>query len=149
MDNCDLLDLHPVWRGLDNPLDVRKAVIKALLLVQRYPLTTCKTAGIRQSATCPLCKEEPETTAHFLLYCGALQQTRNKYLSAILEGFKHNQLSIHPESIITSILDSQSLPFTDTEKQERLTRNLIFKLHHRRSVLLGGESTYKDISSNI
>ena len=41
VDVCFTNEPHPIWRNLSNPMAIKKATIKAMLLVQRYPLTTC------------------------------------------------------------------------------------------------------------
>jgi hypothetical protein len=141
IDRCELGRVHPVWENL-NAMEIDKATVKAQLLVKRYPLATSPTAGTLRVDTCPLCKEDSETTTHFLLQCPILREDRLPYLMKILENCRLYHLSIDPIDLTKIILDSSYLPIPD-QKHEAICRNLIFKLHHRRSVMLGGGSVYK------
>ena len=89
-EGCCTNQMHPVWADIENPLSVWKAVVKAMLLVQRYPVTTCKTAGSRicelcyyvivsqkvwciSSSTAPVLQaHEPTTLPKILEYCRVL-----------------------------------------------------------------------------
>ena len=139
---CSLSQVHPAWQNLSCPLSVRKATIQVLLLTQRYPLTASQAAGCKQRDTCPLCNEEPEDTEHFLLQCTSLAQTRLPYLQRILETCREAQLSIDPGSLVCIVLDSNHLPGSIPGHQE-LCRNFVYKMHHKRSLLLGGGSAYR------
>lgn len=140
---CNTCTLHPVWLNLTSQLAVRKATVKALLMVQRYPLTTSHTAGANRKEQCPLCSEEPETTEHFILHCKALRQTRANYLPKVLN--EGRDLNIPLENIVKVILDSNHHPHAHPEF-ESLCRNMLFKIHSKRAVILGGESAYQIIS---
>ena len=139
---CSTRVMHPVWLNITCPLAVKKATVKAMLLTQRYRLTTCHTSGSRMRKDCPLCDEEPEDMAHFLLYCKALRKTRLPYLCRILETCRQHGISVDPALIVRVILDSNYL-MPPHAHHEELCRNFIYKLHHRRSVLMGGVSAYK------
>ena len=54
LDDCATNIMHPIWHDLQNPLDIRQATVKAQLMVRRYPLTTCPTAGAKRSDKYPL-----------------------------------------------------------------------------------------------
>ena len=138
---CAVGYLHPVWQDINNDLDLKKATIKAQLLVKRYPLASTKLAGELRSSTCPLCKEEEETTSHFLLQCPALREARRPYLMRILCTCRQLGLSVDPDTLTKTVLDTTNLP-TDDLAHERLCRNMVFKLHHKRGILLGGGSVY-------
>ena len=144
IDACSTNAIHPIWQDLTCSLSVRKASIKAQLLTQRYPLTTCHTAGNGQRKLCPLCEEDPEDTVHFLLHCQALAKTRYPYLVRILNTCRDAGLSVDPETVVSVVLDSNHLPdhYLDYPQHEELCRNFVYKLHHRRSLLLGGMSAY-------
>ena len=141
-EKCSLSDTHPVWHDLHCPLDVMKATVKAKMLLQRYPLLTSHTARNQRSETCMLCKQEPETTSHFLLHCPALQKERNIYMPRILNTCRCQNISIGSEQVTKIILDSNHLNHPD-RSHEITCRNMIYKLHTRRANLLGSETRYK------
>ena len=138
---CKLGQLHLIWQNLSSPLEIQKATVKAQLLVKRYPLATSPTSGVRKNDTCPLCKEEPETTTHFLLQCSTLSLVRLPYISRILDLCRQQSISIDPETLTRIILDSTHLPIPNTI-HETTCRNFVFKLHNTRAKILGGESGY-------
>ena len=144
-EGCCADQMHPVWADIENPLTVRKAVVKAMLLVQRYPVTTCKTAGSRMCELCPMCQCEPESMMHFILHCPNLAATRANYLPKILEHCRALQLSIDPPELLRYIIDSNHPDVRGIPDYEALTRNYIFKLHNMQSIMLGGESTYRNL----
>ena len=139
---CSLDCAHPVWNNIENPLDVMKATVKAKLLIQRYPLASSPTAGQHRSDTCMLCKTEAETTSHFLLHCPALKKERNTYLPRILNTCRDQLIPVDVEMVTRVILDSTYLNKPDSS-HEITCRNLVYKLHSKRSVLLGRDSRYK------
>ena len=141
LEACTIGQLHPVWQNLSSPLEIQKATIKAQLLIKRYPLTTSPTSGIRTDETCPLCKEEKETTAHFILQCKELHSARRPYLVRVLSRCRQLRISVDCESLTNIILDSNHLPKTDVDHEE-LCRNMLFKLHNVRTKILGGGSSY-------
>ena len=136
-DGCEAGKLHPVWRNTTSQLDILKATVKAQLLVKRYPLSTSRTAGKKWSNTCPLCEKEPETTAHFLLRCNELNNIRQQYLPKITTDY-----DLPPDDIVKLILDSSYIT-ENLPGHESLCRNFTYKLHHKRTTLLGGRSGYK------
>ena len=142
IDACSTNHIHPIWQDLESPLSIKQATVKALLLIKRYPLTTSPTAGTRRRDTCPLCNSEPETVTHFLLQCDRLSTIRTKYLRHILPTLREYKISIDLETLTSAILDSTFLPNYDS-KYEKTCRNMIYKLHSERAVLLGGVTGYK------
>ncbi len=144
LSQCRTDKLHQVWRDLSSPLAIEQASIQALLLVQRYPLTTSAITGTRRCDVCPLCKEEPETLSHFLLHCTALQNHRFYHLLKILDTIRKYSLSVDPENVIRLILDNSHLPEQNPSFGD-LCRGLVYRLHSRRSVLLGGDSGYRKV----
>ena len=141
---CNTRTLHASLRNLMCTLTVKKATVKIQLLLKRYPLTTCKTSGPKMRELCPLCHQEPETTEHFILICTKLQKPRIPFLIKIMQLIRIQRVDIQLENIIKAILDVNHLPFPDPQF-EKISRDMIFKLHHRRALLLGGEwcSAYK------
>ena len=146
VDECSSDNMHPTWHNLQSPLDIRKATVKAQLLVRRYPLTTCPTAGAKRSDSCPLCKSEPETTPHFLLQCHTLQKQRKPYLTRIMITCRQQGVSVDTEELTKVILDTNHLPVPDRSHEETC-RNMIFKLHSERAKLLGGGAKYKGVKN--
>ncbi len=138
---CEPGKLHPVWRNVSSQLDILKSTVKAQLLVKRYPLTTSPTSGAKKSDVCPLCGDEPETTAHFLLHCRKLQSIRDHYLPHVMETIRNCRLSIDTETVVRVILDSSHIE-ANVPRHEQLCRNFVFKLHHKRTIMLGGSSRY-------
>ena len=137
-DACQVGKLHPVWKNTVSQLDILKATVKAQLLIKRYPLSTSRTAGKKWNDTCPLCGSEPETTAHFLLRCSKLSNIRQQYLPKVMSCYEQPS----PDLLVRVILDSSYI----SENQithETLCRNYTYKLHRKRSILLGGRSGYK------
>ena len=106
---CTTASLHPVWHDLHNPLAIRKATVKAQLMVQQYPLTTSPTAGAKCSDICSLCHKEPETTIHSLLHCRVMHNMRNRYFHHIMTTCRNNKISMDPEVLIHIILNSNHL----------------------------------------
>lgn len=138
---------HPIYDNINSILDSNKAAVHAKLLTGRYPLTTSNTAGTLQCASCPLCQQGPETTAHFVLHCDALASARRCYMRHILDTCCTHSLSIDPDDLIQIVLDPATLPAPD-KLHVINTRNLLFKLHSTRSVTLGGDSGYKLATRN-
>ena len=116
------------------------------LLTQRYPLMTNRTAGKDYGGPCPMCGGK-ETMSHFLLRCKDLERDRHMYmqrLSTTLQ--RHDIRSPHgEEEVVRLILDPSN--FTNSKRVQLaildITRNLCFKLHHRRCLVLGRGSVYK------
>ena len=115
--------------------------------MQRYPLSGNHTAGERKSTQCILCHQCEETTAHFLLHCSALYQARHLYLPRILDSLRRYRISADPPNLVLILLDTNHLPSdvssNDRAAHETLSRDLLFKLHSTRSILLGGTSAYQ------
>ena len=145
--SCTIGQIHPTWMHINSDLDIKKATIKTQILTQRYPLATSPTAG-QCNVACPLCKNDAETTKHFLLLCPATNPDRIPYIAKILQYIKPLSLSIDPDNLTQLILDP-SLSFEPDIMYEKLTRNLIFKIHHRRAIILGGGSAYKNLTRKI
>jgi hypothetical protein len=146
--NCCMGTPHPIWLDLDNPLDIRKATVQAQLLVQRYPLASSRTAGKNRCDTCPLCKTEAESTTHFLLHCSKLSEARRPYLTRILHMCRMSRLSVDPETLTSIILDPSYVPSRDKQYMQ-ICRNLVYKLHHKRAIFLGGGSGYKRLACTL
>ena len=144
IERCQTEMLHPMLQDASSQLDIKKMTVKLQLLVQRYALSTSRTAGNARSDRCPLCSSEPETTTHFLLQCSTLHPIHIKYLPEILNKFRKHQLPIDLANVVKIILDCTFLP-DDDKNFERLCKNFVYKLHHTRAILLGGVSAYKNL----
>ena len=129
--SCHLGHTHRIWKHINCDLDIKKATVKA-----SFP-----TSG-NKSELCPLCKTENETTTHFLLHCPSTRQARLPYLKQIFLTCQNSKITIEPSEITQLILDPTELMDVDKEELEKLTRNMVFKLHHKRGLLLGGGSAY-------
>ena len=148
IDKCKSDEMHPTWRKLQNPLDVERATVKTLLMIKRSPLTSSHVAGTRASTVCPLCKEEPETTIHFLLHCSVLQKARQRYIHDILNTCRYYHISIDPDNLCKMILDTNHLPKYDIQHEQRC-RKFIYKLHSVRAVKLGGKASYCSFRNTV
>jgi hypothetical protein len=137
VESCTTDQMHPVWQDLGNPLAIRKATVKAQLLVQRYPLTTSPTAGKRRLSSCPLCCVEPETTIHFLLLCPKLREARLPYLRRIMDTCRKHEISVDTDSLVKMILDTSFLP-EPSATHEDICRNFVYIMHNTRAIMLGG-----------
>ena len=140
-DACKLGHTHRVW-SLEgrSSLEVVKATVKAKLLVSRYPLYSCRVSGKFYKAPCPLCSAQDETVEHFLLCCPALECDRRPIMNSILSVIPDFNFSRDPECLTKVLLDSSAYISSDplAERIEELSRNLCYKLHYRRSILIGG-----------
>ena len=135
---CNLSHVHPVWRlGAADSLTVLKATTKAKLLVQRYPLHYSRTSGMNYGLPCPLCKFNTETLEHFLVDCPVLDSTRAVHTSRIQHVFDSAGLRL-PCDMVRLVLDPSHYT-TDPllGLMERVTRDMCFDLHQKRSILLG------------
>ena len=90
---------------------VKKAGIKARLLVQRYPLATSYTAGRKKQdiILCPLCKADRETMTHFLLQCEATDILRWPLMREILQICKKYRAAIEHEHLLQKYCWTQTV----------------------------------------
>ena len=140
IDGCKIGHVHRIWR-LDGKggLEVTKATTKAKLLVKRYPLYSCRVSGAQYKDLCPLCNSHSETLEHFLLHCDALDCVREPDLCNFISILNDPSLTGSPASLARILLDCSSANLCDpvADSLEALSRNLCFKLHRRRSLLMG------------
>jgi len=140
LDDCKPDRLHDIWQHNNDPLDAHRATVKARILLKRYPLGGASFAGRKKQPICALCRTEEETTEHFLVVCEALNEKRKLY-------FKHYQeLAIEAPTLdVAQIVLTPRCAVKDPGRLhslERASREMIFALHSRRSILLGGDSRY-------
>ena len=98
---------------------------------------------------CPLCREDEESMAHFLLSCPATEHYRQPYIQQISNTL-HTHCIRSPESkdqAVCLILDpSNHTSSTDAiDDLIPISRNLCYKLHHRRNVPMGLGSSYRGV----
>ena len=146
MNACSIGHIHPVWNVID-PNMIELANIQAKLLVQRYPLHGMSCSGKMKSLYCPLCKEETETLAHFLLHCPRLQEIRNPFIRRLTEIVGEKK----EEEVLQIILDPSILNVNSYEQRKlaMMTRKLCYVLHCERNKLLGGQSLHKFHRQNL
>ena len=153
MKTLDLLNIeachpgmvHDVWYHNSDPLEAQMATVKARLLVQRYPLGYSHCAGKKKSDNCILCNNDEETICHFLLECPTLAKQRARYLQKLYHLLlkTDTRMPRNAEELCKLILTpAEMVPEDYIESFEEVSRRFIFKLHHNRSVLMGGENNY-------
>jgi hypothetical protein len=147
---CGLNKPHHVWRAVAyDTREVRKATIKAKVLLGKYKLqTTSQHWG--ENAACPLCAQEAETREHFVLACPALESTRSGYLIRMedlllhIAGDQCRTIMENQPQLLQLLLDCtapslQSGPLTGDEIDtlEGVSRGMIYALHSARTKRLG------------
>ena len=141
---------HPSLHNITNARDVTRAAIKLRILTGTYTLQT-HLFKFKKSSTdlCPLCKKEPEDTAHFLITCPTLEPNRTIYHNAIQATipsvYLHRPLLFNNRHLYTQLLlDPSHASLTsliDLEHHtrstiEEISRKMIYNLHIKRSTLL-------------
>ena len=148
---CSVMKPHPCYLTTPtDPLKVTMTAVKAKLMVQRYPLTASHASGKHKQDLCPICHVAPETLHHFLFRCKPIGQQRGQYTSHIQNILSERKLIVPP--LVSSSLDwytqlilDPSMLTEDLEvilKIEDVSRQMVYNLHHKRAVALGGGSKY-------
>ena len=148
IEGCSIGSNHHCYNlHTTDPMQVTMASVKTKLLVQRYPLTATQRAGRKKSDLCVICKHEPETLQHFLFKCASLHKPDDTHLRRIIR--IHNYivppLERNTADWYTQLILDPSVQIKDPEVHtqiEGVSRQMVFKLHHRRSVAMGGGSRY-------
>ena len=149
LEACNPGKLHPVWSTANHTtIDLRKAVIKAQLLVGAYLLQTHR-ARFNQydNNICLLCQCEAEDRKHFLLTCTTLNQARSPRMNSMRKLFKVNGaqwqwcvIRRDMDLLLQLILDGSKLVWLIGKKlsmeTEPLSRELCFDLHKLRTMLI-------------
>lgn len=136
---CSLNTTHHVWQTGSDPLQATMAIVKARLLLGRYPLTGLKYSGRNRAKECPLCQNGEETTEHFVMQCAHLEPERTTIMPKLRE---IAGTDLTPQAI----LDPSHLnrPREVLHKLEYMTRRLTYQLHKQRNLKLGiGCTNYK------
>ena len=148
---CTLKKEHSIYNvQTTDPLQIIMAAIKAKILLQRYPLSSTYSSGMNKSSLCPICKKGSETLAHFLLWCELRPKKSNKYLEDIQLLLQQNDIAfptcpqLQESWYIQVILDVSAITDDDLliSQVENLSRRYLFQLHHHRSTIIGGGSSY-------
>ena len=144
LERCQPGKIHRVWDlPSTDPIIVHRASIHAKVMVQRYPIYTCKISR-SQTETCPCCDSEPETMVHFLLLCKTLQVAREKELTNITNLLTQNNLVPTQNTLLYAILDPSHLSNDEDLilNATNTARTLVFNLHLcRLRILSGAERT--------
>ena len=144
--------VHPIWSSTKfDPVAVRKASVKAKLLLGVYTLQTNKAQfnQYKVKMTCPLCELDNESREHFIISCPALSNVRHyyfreiqKHLTVLLGPGGWSSLAQDQTMLVKLILDvthlSKLIPdknnlALNTLRLENLTRGLCYALHSERS----------------
>ena len=129
LDMCSTDQKHPIWCTLHGTLSIKQALVKALLLVQCYPLTTSQMAVTRCCNAYPLCKKESETIIHFILHCPRMSLIRIKYLKPIV--MQNQQTVCGPRYCSQNYSVYHLLTFLRPRHKENC-RKFLFKIHSDR-----------------
>ena len=135
---------YPVIRETLGVKGVPRIHTKVKILTGSYILQVNR-ASFNQnqvSPTCLLCKEEEETTEHFMLYCSSLNSIRQSILDEMIQiGYCLGMMddSEDDSQLLEIILDSTTvfrehpeLDNADFVRLERQTRRLYYALHTER-----------------
>jgi hypothetical protein len=125
--------LHESLRGDSNQHDVSRTTIATKLLVWRHPLSSSPVSG-KKKDQCILCGKEEEDEKHFLLFCATLMEARLPYLTKIIFHCRQEGINIDPGNLTKLIINPHYS--NCTPETQKISKNLIFKLHLRRSELL-------------
>ena len=142
--------LHHIWTSAEpNHLDIKKAQVKARLLVGRYNLQANLARYKNTSPTCKLCDEGSEDLTHFLIKCPNLQHNRPGYIRQIrdlisgrLGDIQADTLIDDDDRLVQTIMDSSKILGWDADHNETIraiessSRNLCYALHSTRSTIL-------------
>jgi hypothetical protein len=148
--------VHSVWQHGSDPLSAHMATVKARLTVQRYPLGYSHFAGKEKQPLCTLCSESEETLEHFILSCPVLEPSRTYFVQKLESVLAENNVKFpqNAQGLLTLILMTSTCVDVDVVPLvEDVARRMIYKLHCRRSGLLGstinfGGKLRKSVCSN-
>ena len=152
---CNIGTQHHVWTSCSSdPFDTHQAMVKAKLLVGKYPLqTTISRFNKVAEATCILWNAAPETRAHFLLKCPTFLEPTRLSLLHMFTTLLHQALEDPPDvtdhdKLISLVLDPSSvehLPADTLSSLERCSKRLCYVLHSDRADVIADISspTYK------
>ena len=128
--------------------DTRRSPVKLKLMTGSYSLQTNRpTSNQHHSTDCLLCKQAPETRAHFLIHCSALATCRdpcmNRLSSTVKDVLGISLPDCTPDDVLLIILDVQkfviqtrTVHMRDLDEIETVARHLCYRLHNERWNLL-------------
>ena len=137
---------HNIWSSCGTePFAVTMAAVKVKLATGTLTLQEHKAKFARKgevSSLCPMCKQETENTAHFILQCVSLQEVRKPFMDKILSYLETNG-NLTP--YVTDLLEDQNMlqllidctkfdfiPLKERSYLETLSRGLCYKLYLQR-----------------
>jgi hypothetical protein len=137
---------HNIWSSCGTePFAVTMAAVKVKLATGTLTLQEHKAKFARKgevSSLCPMCKQETENTAHFILQCASLQEVRKPFMDKILSYLETNE-NLTP--YVTDLLEDQNMlqllidctkfdfiPLKERSYLETLSRGLCYKLYLQR-----------------
>ena len=154
---------HNLWKSIKlNQHEVRSAETKARILTGTYTLqiNAAKYNGTQTSAECQLCHKEDEDLEHFILRCADLQICRTQPLLSLERicntARPSSYLQLQTEGLLLQMIldcthtDIEQLVRLNKKLQidvERLSHQLVQKLHLRRTLILN-ERAHLKISGN-
>jgi hypothetical protein len=144
---CQAGHLHSVWSHNSDPKAAHMATVKVRLIVQRYPLGYSHYAGKGKQKLCALCSQSEETVVHFLLDCPTTACVREKCLYKIHAYLRENEVTgVKTEKDMLNLILMTSTIVRPhlVPRMEELSRRLVYRLHCRRSGLLGVANSKKD-----
>ena len=152
---------HLLWTMCgSNPFEVNKAIVQARMLSGRYltdQLSRHWTENSTGTCRIPGCSGLTGSLEHILLFCPALQTTRDKMINLCLQ-IANDSAEVHDivsmvltttnHTILTQfLLDCSALPAVINLKQThglqplqhlfRMSRNWCYSIHRRRMELMG------------
>ena len=149
--HCSTEEPHHIYNTPStDPMMVMEAAVKCKVLVQRYPLTDSHYAGKKRCKECPLCSEGPEDLEHFLHECKITHHATDTFLEkmqAVMsgQGYRYPPFSQSSKEWYTQLMLDAKVITQDPNVYtplESISRRMIFKLHHRRAISMGGSSGY-------
>jgi len=149
---CVFGDVHPAWGSCQfNSHDIHKAGVKVKLLLGVYQTQAVIARQKNGSPSCMLCGKEPEDVQHFLLRCDSLSEVRQNHLEQ-LRSLLSSEFGDNAWCEATSNDDRYTQIILDAAKEfgqlrlhilyqyETISRNLIYRLHCHRAIMLGGRT---------
>ena len=128
--------------------DIPSIHVKLKLVTGMYILQVNRSAFNQNEIdpTCLMCKEEPETKAHFMIRCSALEEVSHPILKRILQCAEYLMRSpIDSENLVQLLLDSAGVITDPKDIKVQTTIKNIEKLAKRLCLILHTER-YKTLN---
>ena len=143
---------HNLWKVVNSrTFEVRKAEVKARVLTETYTLQSkaAKYNKNETTPTCQLCENAVEDTEHFVLHCPATHDVRAKHMSTLTQycsNITHQNIDklTDNKTLLQLVLDCSHPEITkalqlkpgDTASIERISQQMIYKMHEMRTKIL-------------